>query len=135
MLHRCHWTLRNGIGRMARDPAYDGRSAKLSSATLKRSPAAPRHDGSSCPRLDLADTGRASVGLALGRCNYEAGAWKMHTDLADGEIAASDDDLMDARGDQFADDRISSGIVRSNADDLPRLPSDGIFRGSRCFRD
>src|SRR5262245_27233576 len=74
-------------------------------------------------------------GIALGRRNHEAGAWKMHTDLADRGFAASNDDLMDARGDQFADDRIASGIVRSNADDLPRLPSDGIFRVSGCFRD
>ena len=79
--------------------------------------------------------GRASVGIALGRRNHEAGAWKMHTDLADRGFAASDDDLMDARGDQFADDRIASGIVRSNADDLARLPPDGIFRVGGCFRD
>src|SRR5262245_40802030 len=74
-------------------------------------------------------------GIALGRRNHEAGAWKMHTDLADHGFAASNDDLMDARGDQFADDRIASGIVRSNADDLARLPPDGIFRVSGCFRD
>src|SRR3954463_16267538 len=43
--------------------------------------------------------GRASVGIALGRRNHEAGAWKMHTDLADRGFAASDDDLMDTRGD------------------------------------
>src|SRR5262249_25595925 len=79
--------------------------------------------------------GRASVGIALGRRNHEAGARKMHTDLADRGFAASNDDLMDARGDQFADDRIASGIVRSNADDLARLPPDGIFRVSGCFRD
>src|ERR1043166_8653034 len=79
--------------------------------------------------------GRASGGIALGRRNHEAGAWKMHTDFADRGFAASDDDLMDARGDQFADDRIASGIVRSNADDLARLPPDGIFRVSGCFRD
>ena len=72
---------------------------------------------------------------ALGRRNHEAGAWKMHTDLADRGFVASDDDLMDARGDQFADDRIASGIVRSNADDLARLPPDGIFRVGGCFRD
>jgi hypothetical protein len=35
----------------------------------------------------------------------------MHTDLSDRGIAASDDDLMDARGNQLADDRIASGIV------------------------
>ena len=79
--------------------------------------------------------GRASVGIALGWRNHEAGAWKMHTDVADRGFAASDDDLMDARGDQFADDRIASGIVRSNADDLARLPPDGIFRVGGCFRD
>src|SRR5579872_1191563 len=73
--------------------------------------------------------------VALGRCNYESGAWKMHTDLADRRIAASDDDLMDTRGDQFADDRVASGIVRSHADDLARLPADGIFRVSGCFGD
>ena len=78
---------------------------------------------------------RASVGIALGRRNHEAGAWKMHTDLADRGFAASDDDLMNARGDQFADDRIASGIIRSNADDLARLPPDGIFRVGGCFRD
>src|SRR3954467_7608420 len=79
--------------------------------------------------------GRARVGIALGRRNHEAGAWKMHTDLADRGFAASDDDLMDVQGDQFADDRIASGIVRSNADDLAGLPADGIFRVSGCFRD
>ena len=89
-----------------------------------------------CPRdWTLTDIGRASAGIALGRRNHEAGAWKMHTDLADRGFAASDDDLMDVRGDQFADDRIAPGIVRSNADDLARLPPDGIFRVSGCFRD
>src|SRR4051794_32864750 len=83
----------------------------------------------------LADTGRPSTAVALGRRNHEAGAWKMHTDFADRGFAASDDDLMDARGDQFADDRIASGIVRSNADDLAKLPPDGIFRVGGCFRD
>ena len=34
----------------------------------------------------------------------------------------------------FADDRVASGIVRSNADDLARLPPDRIFRVSGCFR-
>jgi hypothetical protein len=72
--------------------------------------------------------------FALGRRNHEAGAWKMHTDLADRGFAASDDDLMDARGDQFTDDRIASGIVRRNADHLARLPPDGIFRISGCCR-
>src|SRR3954465_6203381 len=79
--------------------------------------------------------GRASVGIALGRRNHEASAWKMHTDFADRGFAASDDDLMDARGDQFADNWIASGIVRNNADDLARLPPDGIFRVSGCLRD
>ena len=59
----------------------------------------------------------------------------MDTDLADRGIAAPDDDLMYARRNQFADDRIASGIVRSNADDLARLPADRIFRVSGCFSD
>ena len=42
----------------------------------------------------------------------------MHTDLADRGIAAADDDLMDARGDQFADDRVASGIIRRDGDRL-----------------
>ena len=79
--------------------------------------------------------GRASVGIALGRRNHEAGPRKMHSDLADRGFAASDDNLMDAQSDQFADDRIASGIVRSNADDLAKLPPDGIFRVGGCFRD
>src|SRR5215469_4597411 len=42
----------------------------------------------------------------------------MHADLADLAIAAPDDDLMDGRGDQFADDRVASGIVRRDGDRL-----------------
>ena len=64
---------------------------------------------------------QARAGTALGRCDHEAGARKMDTDLADRGIAAPNDDLMYARRNQFADDRITSGIVRSNADDLARL--------------
>jgi hypothetical protein len=78
---------------------------------------------------------RARAGIALERCDHEAGARKMDTDLADRGIAAPDDDLMYARRNQFADDRIASGIVRGNADDLARLPADGIFRVSGCFSD
>ena len=78
---------------------------------------------------------RPRAGIALGRCDHEAGPRKMDTDLADRGIAAPDDDLMYARRNQFADDRIASGIVRSNADDLARLPADGIFRVSGCFSD
>src|SRR6266705_3094913 len=78
---------------------------------------------------------QARARIALGRCDHEAGARKMDTDLADRGIAAPDDDLMYARRNQFADDRIASGIVRSNADDLARLPADGIFRVSGCFSD
>ena len=51
----------------------------------------------------------------------------MDTNLADRGITAPDDDLMYARRNQFADDRVASSIVRSNADDLARLPADGIF--------
>ena len=35
----------------------------------------------------------------------------MHTHLTDLRMAAPDDDLIDARSDQFTDDRITSGIV------------------------
>src|ERR1700751_4063503 len=59
----------------------------------------------------------------------------MDTDLADRGIAAPDDDLIYARCNQFADDRIASGIVRSNADALGRLPAVGIFRVSGGFSD
>ena len=52
----------------------------------------------------------------------------MHADLADRGIAASDDDLMDARGDQFADDRVAPGIIRCDGDGLAKLPADGISR-------
>src|SRR5262249_22395025 len=41
----------------------------------------------------------------LCRCNHKAGAWKMHANLADLTITASDHDLMDVRGDQFTDNR------------------------------
>src|SRR5882757_6699593 len=75
------------------------------------------------------------TGLPSGRHHDKTGAWKMYTDLSDCGIAASDDDLTDARGDQLADDRVASGIIRSNADDLARLPARGIFRVSGCFSD
>jgi hypothetical protein len=52
----------------------------------------------------------------------------MHTDLADIRIAASDDDLMDAGGDQFSDDWVASGIIRRDGDGLARLPADGVSR-------
>jgi hypothetical protein len=84
--------------------------------------------------LDLPQTGPLLI-LALGWRNYEAGAWKMHTDLADGGSAASDDDLMNARGDQFADDRVASGIIRRDRDDLARLPADGVSRIGGCAGD
>src|SRR5215471_9143133 len=48
----------------------------------------------------------------LCRCNHKASAWKMHANLADLTIAASDHDLMDIRGDQFTDNRVASSIVR-----------------------
>src|SRR6516225_6725476 len=71
----------------------------------------------------------------LGRCNREAGARKMHTNLTGRVIAAPDDDLMDARRDQFTDDRIASGIVWSDAHYLPRRPADGVLRVSGRFGD
>ena len=52
----------------------------------------------------------------------------MHTDLSDRGIAASDDDLMDARGDQLADDRVASGIIRRDGHRLTRFPADRISR-------
>src|ERR1700757_4395847 len=50
--------------------------------------------------------------LPSGRHHDKTGAWEMHTDLSDRGIAASDDDLMDARGNQLADHRVASGIIR-----------------------
>ena len=70
-----------------------------------------------------------------GRCYHEASARKMNANLANRVIAAPDDDLMDARRDQFTDYRIASGIVWSDADDLARLPADGVLRVRGCFRD
>ena len=63
------------------------------------------------------------TGLSSDRRHDKTGAWEMHTDLSDRGIAASDDDLMDARGDQLADDRVASGIIRRDADDLARVPA------------
>src|ERR1700745_280012 len=73
----------------------------------------------------------------LCRCNHKAGAWKVHANLADLTITASDHDLMDVRGDQFADNRVASSIVRRDANGLARFPTDGILRidgrpGDRC---
>src|SRR5215831_16288513 len=73
----------------------------------------------------------------LCRCNHKAGAWKMHANLADLTITASDHDLMDVRGDQFTDNRIASSIVRRDGNGLARFPTDGILRidgrpGDRC---
>src|SRR5215471_14234262 len=73
----------------------------------------------------------------LCRCNYKAGAWKMHANLADLTITASDHDLMNVRGDQFTDNRVASSIVRRDGNGLARFPTDGILRidgraGDRC---
>src|SRR5690242_11410122 len=70
----------------------------------------------------------ASAHCRLRRCNHKAGAWKMHANLADLAITASDHDLMDVRGDQFADDRVASGIVRRDGDRQARLPAGGVSR-------
>ena len=69
--------------------------------------------------------------------NGKAGAWKMHANLADLTITASDHDLMGVRGDQFTDNRVASGIVRRDGHGLARFPTDGIPRidgrpGNRC---
>src|SRR6185437_333595 len=79
----------------------------------------------------------ASAHYRLCRCNHKAGAWKMHANLADLTITASDHDLMDVRGDQFTDDRVASGIVRRDAYALARFPTVGVPRinrrtGDRC---
>src|ERR1041385_5661265 len=73
----------------------------------------------------------------LCRCNHKAGAWKMHANLADLTITASDHDLMDVRGDQFTDNRVASSIVRRDGNGLARFPACGISRvdgrpGDRC---
>ena len=75
------------------------------------------------------------TGLPSGRHHDKTGAWEMHTDLSDRGIAASDDDLMDARGDQLADDRVASGIIRCDGDGLARLPVDRISRIGGCASD
>src|SRR5207237_10734603 len=54
----------------------------------------------------------ASGDYRLCRCNHKACAWKMHANLADPAITASDHDLMYVRGDQFTNNRITSSIVR-----------------------
>ena len=64
----------------------------------------------------------------LCRCNHKAGAWKMHANLADLTIIASDHDLMDVRGDQFTDNRVASSIVGRDGNGLARFPTDGILR-------
>src|ERR1700683_1278909 len=68
-----------------------------------------------------------SIGKS-GRHHDKTGAWEMHTDLSDRGIAASDNDLMDARGDQLADDRVASGVIRRDGHCLTRFPADRILR-------
>src|SRR5215212_3035937 len=79
----------------------------------------------------------ASADYRLCRCHHKAGAWKMHANLADLAITASDHDLMDVRGDQFTDNRIASSIVRRDGNGLARFSTIGILgidggRGDRC---
>ena len=71
----------------------------------------------------LTTTSSLITGLPSGRHHDKTGAWEMHTDLSDCGIAASDDDLMDTRGDQLADDRIAPGIIRRDSHCLTRLPT------------
>ena len=52
----------------------------------------------------------------------------MHANLADLTITASDHDLMDVRGHQFTDNRVTPSIVRRDAYGLARFPTDGIPR-------
>src|SRR6516162_9229636 len=75
--------------------------------------------------------------VSRSRCNHKAGTRKMHANLADLTITASDRDLMDVRGDQFTDNRVASSIVRRDGNGLARFPTDGILRidgraGDRC---
>src|SRR3954452_9667987 len=79
----------------------------------------------------------ASADYRLCRCNQKAGTWKMHANLADLAITASDHDLMDVRGDQFTDNRIASSIVRRDGNGLASFSTVGILgidrhRGDRC---
>src|SRR5262245_30642275 len=68
------------------------------------------------------------AGLPSRRHHDKTGAREMHADLSDRGIAASDDDLMDARGDQLADDRVASGIIRRDGHCLTRFPANRISR-------
>src|SRR5262245_25334515 len=76
------------------------------------------------PREDPARSARDRL---CGR-DHKAGAWKMHANLADLMITASDHDLMDVRGDQFTDNRVASSIVRRDGNGLARFPTYGIPR-------
>src|ERR1700720_2182668 len=69
----------------------------------------------------------ASAHYRFRRCHHKAGAWKMHANLADLAITASDHDLMDVRGDQFTDNRIASSIVRRDGNGLARFSTVGIL--------
>ena len=73
--------------------------------------------------------------LPSGRHHDKTGAWEMHTDLSDRGIVASDDDLMDARADRLADDRVASGIIRRDGYCLTRFPADRISRIGDCAGD
>src|SRR5262245_20665037 len=88
-------------------------------------------------RVRLPSMSWAPAHYRLCRCNHKASAWKMHANLADLTITASDHDLMDVRGDQFTDNRVASSIVRRDGNVLARFPTDGILRidgrpGDRC---
>src|SRR5258707_10569675 len=73
------------------------------------------------------DPARSARDRSCGR-NHKASAWKMHANLADLTITASDHDLMDVRGDQFTDNRVASSIVRRHGNGLARFPTDGILQ-------
>src|ERR1043165_490635 len=102
-------------------------------AMRRSQPEPPRARVTFWPREDPA---RSARDRSCGR-NHKAGAWKMHANLADLMITASDYDLMDVRGDQFTDNRVPSSIVRRDGNGLARFPTDGISRidgrpGDRC---
>src|ERR1700720_1383565 len=59
----------------------------------------------------------------------------MYADLGDHGIAAPDDDLIGARGDELTDDRTASGVVRSDGNHLAGLSAAGVLRVSGCAHD
>src|SRR5262249_17920619 len=83
-----------------RRPSATHVAAKPLASATARATASGCSNSRKCPA--------AAAGELGCRCNHKAGAWKMHANLADLTITASDHDLMDVRGDQFTDNRVAS---------------------------